>query len=122
MTTDDVRADAREWLDNAPTLAEGRRHTVTLLAEVDKLQRWKDEALPVIFGLQDLGRALDIPLGHSITGPEAAEKARTLRAERDAALTVIAKVREQATDVDLYGGHSGPSLARHILNIIGGEA
>lgn len=38
------------------------------------------------------------------------------------ALAVIANIREQATDVDQDGGHSGPSLARHILNIIGGEA
>lgn len=27
-----------------------------------------------------------------------------------------------AADVDQDGGHSGPTLARHILNIIGGEA
>lgn len=42
--------------------------------------------------------------------------------ERDAALAVIAQVRDLAADVDQDGGHSGPSLARTILNIIGGEA
>lgn len=45
-----------------------------------------------------------------------------LRAERDAALVTLARIQAVAADVDQDGGHSGPSLARHILNIIGGEA
>jgi hypothetical protein len=52
-------------------------------AERDRLQRWKDEALPVIAGLQELGRALGLRLGESITGPEAAKAAEAMRAERD---------------------------------------
>ncbi|ATW60852.1 hypothetical protein SEA_BENTHERDUNTHAT_82 [Gordonia phage BENtherdunthat] len=67
-----------------------------LLAEHDQLQRWKDEALPVIAGLQELGRALEVPLGRSSTGPEGAVKAQALRAERDAALATIRQVREWA--------------------------
>lgn len=55
-----------------------------LREEVARLQRWKDEALPVIMGLQDLGRALGLRLGTSITGLDAVEAARLLVAERDA--------------------------------------
>lgn len=51
--------------------------------ELDRLQRWKGEAIPVMLGLQDLGRALDIPLGTRITGEVAAKKAAALVAERD---------------------------------------
>lgn len=42
-----------------------------LLNHVDNLQRWKDEAMQVIDGLQELGRALDIQPGQRITGPAA---------------------------------------------------
>lgn len=55
---------------------------VTALAdEVERLRRWKAEALPVIDGLQDVGHALGLPLGTRITGPEAAEKARAFVAQ-----------------------------------------
>ena len=52
-------------------------------AEVARLQQWKDEAAPVMTGLQDLGRALGIPLGTRITGEVAAEKAAELRATEE---------------------------------------
>lgn len=45
-----------------------------------------------------------------------------VRNERDAALATLARIQAVCADVDQDGGHSGPSLARHILNIIGGEA
>lgn len=54
------------------------------LAEIERLRQWKAEALPVLAGLQELGNALGVPLGARITGPEAAERARELMAERDA--------------------------------------
>lgn len=53
-----------------------------LLAEVERLQRWKAEALPVMDGLQDLGKALGLPLGERITGPAAIEAVERLKAER----------------------------------------
>lgn len=52
----------------------------SITAERDKLRRWKEEALPVLAGLQDLGRALDVPLGQRITGDVAAKRAEELRA------------------------------------------
>ncbi|AMS03158.1 hypothetical protein BJD61_gp79 [Gordonia phage Obliviate] len=79
-----------EFIAAAPDLVRG------LLDELDQLQRWKDEALPVIAGLQELGRALGVPLGRSITGPESAVRAQALRAERDAAVATIQQVRELA--------------------------
>lgn len=49
--------------------------------ERDRLSRWKDEALPVIDGLQELGRALGLPLGSRITGPDALSAVERLAAE-----------------------------------------
>lgn len=50
-----------------------------LMEERDRLQRWKDEALPVMAGLQELGKALGLPPGQLITGQEAADAALALR-------------------------------------------
>ncbi|MDF9717374.1 hypothetical protein [Nocardioides sp. ChNu-99] len=55
-----------------------------LRAEIERLKRWKAEATSLFDGLQDLGRALGLPLGTLITGPSAVDTARSLRAERDA--------------------------------------
>lgn len=52
-----------------------------LAAEVEQLRVWKREALTVTTGLQDLGKALGVPLGHRITGPDATERAQALVAE-----------------------------------------
>lgn len=66
-----------------------------------RLRRWKVEALTVMAGLQDLGRALGVPLGASITGPQAGEAARALReraekAERER--DVARAIRHNALD------------------------
>lgn len=71
-------------------------HTETYLKdELDRLRAWKAEALTVMDGLQDLGRALGIRLGESITGRTAIDAALDLRNERDAARAA----HEQLTDV-----------------------
>lgn len=49
------------------------------VCDCESLRRWKSEALIVMEGLQDLGRALGVPLGVSITGPEAVRAAEILR-------------------------------------------
>lgn len=87
---------ARDWqvgpvLGNVADIAELRG----ILAEVDlahlpvqleearaeaaSLARWKEEAMPVMDGLQELGKALHIPLGQRITGPAALEAVNQLR-------------------------------------------
>ena len=58
-------------------------HLDALTAERDALARWKSEAMPVMDGLQELGKALGIPLGHRITGPDALASVDALTAERD---------------------------------------
>ena len=75
---------------NAPTwLTE-------LLAEVDRLARWKAEAFPVIAGLQELGAELGIPLGKRITGPDALAAVKALTARAEAAEQTIQEVSRLA--------------------------
>lgn len=72
---------------NAPTwLAE-------LLAEVDRLTRWKTEATEVLRGLQDLGKALGLPLGEQITGQSACVAAVALHDRTEAAEQAVHLVR-----------------------------
>lgn len=73
----------RSWADWwADLLAEARMS----VAEVERLSRWKGEALPVMDGLQELGRALGLPPGARITGPMAL-------AEVQQRATTTAKIR-----------------------------
>ena len=51
--------------------------------ERDELRRWKTEALPVLDGLQELGKALGLPLGSRIAGQEALAAVERLTRERD---------------------------------------
>lgn len=60
-----------------------------LFRELDRLRAWKQEATPLLDGLQDLGRALDLPLGVLVTGPLAVEAANKLRAQRDIARSAL---------------------------------
>ena len=73
-----------------------------LLAEVDRLTRWKAEALPVMTGLQELGKALGLTLGESITGPSAVDAAHALRARAEAAEHAVQRVRELHTPEVAY--------------------
>lgn len=50
-----------------------------IVAEVERLTRWKAEATEVILGLQDVGKALGLRLGERITGESAVEAAEALR-------------------------------------------
>ena len=63
-----------------------------LREEVERLRRWKMEASEVILGLQDLGKALGVPLGRSITGPLAAEIAGELRVRTEKAEAKVTRV------------------------------
>lgn len=75
-----------------------------MTAELDRLRAWKAEALPVISGLQELGRALEVPPGVQITGPVALEAANSLRAEVEAGRRLRAGVE---TVADAIRGDSG---------------
>lgn len=93
----DMRAD--EWLvstdkSTALALMHAVRDLRDLLAEVERLTRWKREALPVFEGLESLGRALDIPLGKRITGAEALAAVERLTVGRDALAAKVDRVRD----------------------------
>lgn len=65
-----------------------------LLAEVECLASWKAEALPVMEGLQELGRALGIRLGERIIGPAALDAVQRLREQNTRYATRLATYRE----------------------------
>ena len=65
-----------------------------LTAEVERLERWKFEALEVMSGLRELGKALGLGLGVQITGPAALAEVERLTAERDALAAQVARVEE----------------------------
>lgn len=62
-------------------------------AERDRLARWKAEALPVLDGLQEIGKALDLQPGAWITGPQALEAIEALQAERDRLAAAVERVQ-----------------------------
>lgn len=79
---EDVKAS-----ENAEFIAAADPGTVLwLIREVERLTRWKSEALPVLDGLQELGKALGLPLGERITGP--------------AALAAVEALKLRATDAE----------------------
>lgn len=82
--------------DEADNDATAELYIKNRLAEVRLLARWKNEALPVIAGLQELGAALGIPLGKHITGPDALEAVKALTARAEAAEQVVRRVRGMA--------------------------
>jgi hypothetical protein len=80
-----------------------------MVTERDRLRQWKQEALPVLDGLQELGRALDLPLGERITGTRAVKAAEAMRAERDRAAEMRARIEALVPVFEAkYGVHSSP--------------
>ena len=67
-----------------------------LTAEVERLERWKFEALEVMSGLRELGKALGLGLGVQITGPAALAEVTRLTVERDALAAQVARVEALA--------------------------
>lgn len=81
ITDDTTPEDARQILDGCSCDGEeGTLHLVWHLGQkVERLTRWKAEAMVVMDGLQELGEALGMPLGARITGPDALAEVRRLR-------------------------------------------
>lgn len=61
--------------------------------EVEVLRHWKAEALEVISGLQEVGKALGVGLGERITARATVDRALDLRNERDAAVAEAEELR-----------------------------
>ena len=83
------------WAD-AEFIAAAREDVPWLVSEVERLERWKAEALEVMSGLQELGKALGLGLGVQITGPAALAEVARLTAERDALAATVARVEALA--------------------------
>ena len=89
-------------------------------AEVERLSRWQSDALPVIDGLQELGRSLGLILGDSVTGPKARAAAEALKARAETAEAAIARVRELADDHPGTAWNSGLNLRQALRDVLGG--
>lgn len=95
--------------------------TNQLTAEIAALTRWKDEALPVIDGLQELGRALDLPLGVRITGPAALEAVRKLIERAENAEALAESVSTEADAAHRIANELRTALALALM-FLGGAA
>lgn len=91
---------------------------------MERLRAWKQEAMKLFDGLQDLGRALDLPLGVLVTGPLAIEAANRLRAERDAAVVPAGargdRVRDELLRLADWCDNQGTSPTTAELRAIAG--
>ena len=88
-------------------------------AEVERLARWKSEALPVMDGLQELGRSLGLILGDSITGPKAHAAAEALKSRATTAEATIARVRALADEHPGTAWNSGLNLRQALRDALG---
>ena len=95
----DIVARAKSALEDSYHVLHGSELVTELVAEVERLRRWKDEAAEVLIGMQDLGRELNAPLGQRITGEGAAEAARAIVGERDRLAATVERVRELSMQV-----------------------
>ena len=71
-----------------------------LVDQVESLERWKFEAIEVMSGLRELGKALGLGLGVQITGPAALAEVARLTAERDALAAAHARESEKVWKVE----------------------
>lgn len=86
--------NSRMLSGDAEFIEASREDVPWLVDQVESLERWKVEALEVMSGLRELGRALGLGLGVQITGPAALAEVERLTAERDALAAQVARVEE----------------------------
>ena len=79
---------------DAEFIEASREDVPWLVDQVESLERWKVEALEVMSGLRELGKALGLGLGVQITGPAALAEVARLTAE-------LAEVKRTYTPCDL---------------------
>lgn len=83
-----------------------------LLAEIERLTRWQAEAMTVMDGLQDLGKALGLRPGERITGPAALAAVERLRESLDLYIYLQEQARQSLAAVaDRLDEHSYSELA-----------
>ena len=86
--------DPRDRRDHGHLRSQTEIDALWLVEQVESLERWKVEAIEVMSGLRELGRALGLGLGVQITGPAALAEVERLTAERDALAAQVARVEE----------------------------
>ena len=80
--------NSRMLSGDAEFVEAAREDVPWLVDQVESLERWKFEAIEVMSGLRELGKALGLGLGVQITGPAALAEVERLTAERDALIAV----------------------------------
>jgi len=83
--------NSRMLSGDAEFVEAAREDVPWLVDQVESLERWKFEALEVMSGLRELGKALGLGLGVQITGPAALAEVARLTAERDALAAQVAE-------------------------------
>ena len=83
--------NSRMLSGDAEFVEAAREDVPWLVDQVESLERWKVEALEVMSGLRELGKALGLGLGVQITGPAALAEVARLTAERDALAAQVAE-------------------------------
>ena len=81
---------------DAEFIEHAREDVPWLVEQVERLEAWKVEALEVMSGLRELGKALGLGLGVQITGPAALAEVARLTAERDALAAQVDRVEKLA--------------------------
>ena len=90
--------NSRMLSGDAEFVEAAREDVPWLVDQVESLERWKFEAIEVMSGLRELGKALGLGLGVQITGPAALAEVERLTAERDALAAQVARVESLAED------------------------
>lgn len=121
----------RAQAEDAETAMEAERDDLAARlaaaeAAVERLGRWKAEALPVMRGLQYLGRALGVPIGESITARASVDRALDLRNRAEVAERQVQAVLELAdswfAEAARYrsyvAGSSNPDMHRAIAKTL----
>ena len=86
--------NSRMLSGDAEFIEAAREDVGWLVEQVERLEHWKAEALEVMSGLRELGKALGLGLGVQITGPAALAEVARLTAE-------LAEVKRTYTPCDL---------------------
>ena len=98
--------NSRMLSGDAEFIEASREDVPWLVDQVESLERWKVEAIEVMSGLRELGKALGLGLGVQITGPAAQAEVARLTAERDALAAQVARV-EALVEEWRYKGQFG---------------
>ena len=92
--------NSRMLSGDAEFVEAAREDVPWLVEQVEWLERWKVEAIEVMSGLRELGKALGLGLGMQITGPAALAEVTRLTAERDALAAAHARESEKVWKVE----------------------